>query len=110
MGLGVTKIEQKMKKNHLRWFWHVQRQSISEPVWKIESWNSEDLKKRQRRPKMTWMTSVKKIMKNLNLQNDVVENQIEWRRKINVNDNWNWYIGLCNQTQSFGIKAMALLL
>ena len=42
-GLGVANIEEKIKKNHLRWFGQVQRQDISKPVRKIESWSSGDL-------------------------------------------------------------------
>ena len=35
---------------------------------------------------MTWMIRVKKYMKDLNLQNKIVENQKEWRRRIHVKD------------------------
>ena len=42
--LGVANIEEKIKKDHLRRFGYMQRQSISKPVRKMESWRSEDIK------------------------------------------------------------------
>ena len=59
-GLGAANIEQKMKDNRLRWFRHVQRRGISEPVKKIDSQSLRDLKRERGRPKMTWRT-VKKF-------------------------------------------------
>ena len=52
-GLGVANIKKEMKEKRLSWFELVQRQGISEPVRKIESWSSEDLKRRRERPKIT---------------------------------------------------------
>lgn len=34
-----------MKENHLRLFGHVQGHSLSQPVRKIQSWGSEDLRR-----------------------------------------------------------------
>ena len=36
-GLELANIKEKMKENHLRWFWHVQRRPISVLVRKMES-------------------------------------------------------------------------
>lgn len=43
-GFGFANIEEKIKRNHLRWFGQVQSQDISKLVRKIESWRSGDLK------------------------------------------------------------------
>ena len=83
---------------------------INESVKKVESWSSGDVKRGRERSKMTWRTWMKKDMNILDLQIKMVGNQNEWRRRIHVDDHWNWYIGSCNQPQYFGIKAQALLL
>ena len=74
-----------MKENRLRWFGHVPRRGISELVKKIESWNSGDLRKTARKME----DDLEKDMNDLKSQIEMVDNRIEWRRRIHVDDHWN---------------------
>ena len=73
-------------------FGHVQSRSIDEPIKKMESWSSRDLKRGRWRLEMTWSlrTGVENNMKNLDLQIQKVENHNEGRKRIHVDVYLNW--------------------
>ena len=56
------------------------------PVRRVEKIDIEQGKKLRGRPKMTWMEVVKKDMKLLELEERVVANRNDWRRRIHVLD------------------------
>ena len=58
--VGVVSIEDKMKKNYLRWFGHIGHGSIDAHVRRVEKIDIEQDKKLRGRPKMIWMDVVKK--------------------------------------------------
>ena len=62
--IGVAPIDENMRKNHLRWFDHVQRRAINAPVrkWVDLSWGNK--KKSRTRPKITLVEIIKKWIIN----------------------------------------------
>ena len=83
--VGVTMIEDKMRKNRLRWFDHGRRRPIDTPVRRVEKIDIEQGKKLRGRP-MTWLEVVTKDMKLLELEERMVADRNVWRRKIHVLD------------------------
>ena len=63
--IGVAPIDENMRKNHLRWFDHVQRRTINTPIrkWVDLSWGSKR-KKSRTRPKITLVEIIKKWIIN----------------------------------------------
>ena len=53
--IGVASIEEKMRKNRLRWFEHVRRTPTDAPVRRVDHINLVQVKRAQGRPKKTWM-------------------------------------------------------
>ena len=45
--IGVVSIEEKMRKNYLRWFGHVRRKRTDTPVRRVERINLEKFKERK---------------------------------------------------------------
>ena len=60
--IGVASIEEKMRKNHLRWFGHVRRRPIDAPVQLVERINLGQVKRAQGRPKKTWMGIIRQVL------------------------------------------------
>ena len=56
------------------------------PVRMVEKIDIEQGKKLRGRPKMTWMEVVKKDMKLLELEERMVADKNDWRRRIHVLD------------------------
>ena len=70
--VGVAPIEDKIRKNRLRWFGHVGRRPIDAPVRMVEKIDIEQGKKLRGIPKMTWLEVVTKYMKLLELEERMV--------------------------------------
>ena len=66
----IAPIEDKMRKNRLRWFNHVERRPIDTPVRRVEKIDIEQGKKLRRRSKMTWIEVVKKIYEITRIERD----------------------------------------
>ena len=58
--IEVAPIEEKMRKNRLRWFSHIQRRPINAPVWKSDAIHFEGNARGRGRPKLTWVEIIKK--------------------------------------------------
>ena len=82
--VGVAPIEDKMRKNRLRWFGHIRHRPMDVPVRRMEKIDIEQDKKLRERSKMTWMEMVKKDMKLLELEEKMVADRNVWRRRIHV--------------------------
>ena len=75
-----------MRANRLRWFGHIRRRSRDAPVKRVEKIDIAQGKKLRGRPKMTWMEVVNKDMKLLELEERMVADRNDWRKKIHVLD------------------------
>ena len=84
--VGIVSIEDKIRENRLRWFGYIGRRPMDAPVRRVEKIDIEQGKKLRGIPKMTWMEVVKKDMKLLELEERVVANRNDWRRRIHVLD------------------------
>ena len=82
---------------------HVQGRSVGELVREKESWHLKDLKKRRGKPKIICKESVEKYMKDLDLQVEMVEIELNGEA-----ESMKRTIGP-NLLKSFGTKAYALL-
>ena len=83
--LGVRRIEEKLKRDRLRWYGHVQRREendITRKVQRIEV-------KGQRgggRPELRWADVLKKDLKDLDLKPETAMNGEHWRSKTHYGD------------------------
>ena len=84
--VGVAPIEDKMRENRLRWFGHIGRRPMDAPIKRVEKIDIKQGKKLRGRPKITWMEVVKKDMKLLELEEKMMANRNDWRRRIHVLD------------------------
>ena len=84
--VGVASIEDKMRENCLQWFGHIGCRPMDAPVRRMDKIDIEQSKKLRGRPKMTWMEVVNKDMKLLELEERMVADRNDWRKKIHVLD------------------------
>ena len=84
--IRVAPIEDKIKKNWLRWLGHIGHRSRDTLVRRVEKIDIVQGKKLRGRSKMTWMEVVKKDMKLLELEEKMVADRNYWRRMIHVLD------------------------
>ena len=75
-----------MREKCLRWFGHIERRSKDAHVRRIENIDITYGKKLSGRPKMTWMKMIKIDMKLLELEERMVVDMNDWKRKIHVLD------------------------
>ena len=75
-----------MRENRLRWFGHIERRSRDAPVRKMEKIDIAQGKKLRERPKVTWMEVIKNDMKLLELEERMVVDRNDWRKRIHVLD------------------------
>ena len=92
--VGVASIENKMRKNRLRWFGHIGLKRMDASVRRVEKIDIKKDKKFRGKPKMTWMDVVKKDMKLLELEERMVADRNVWKRRICVLDRIKLFICL----------------
>ncbi|XP_021974416.1 uncharacterized protein LOC110869471 [Helianthus annuus] len=83
--LGVACISDKIKEGRLRWFGHVRRRQMTDPIRIVETLTIDGRRCRGR-PKMTWNERIRQDLLDLHLFDDMVENRTSWRRRIKVKD------------------------
>ena len=75
-----------MRENCLRWFDHIGRRSRDASVRRMEKIDIAQGKKLRGRPKITWMEVIKNYMKLLELEEKMVVDRNDWKRRIYVLD------------------------
>ena len=75
-----------MRENCLRWFGHIGRRSRDALVRRMKKIDIAQGKKLRGRPKMMWMEVIKNDMKLLELEERMVVDRNDWRRRIHVLD------------------------
>ena len=84
--LGVAPIEDKMRENQLRWFGHIQRRPLDDPVRKSDLLTIYGNARGRGRPKLTWIEIIKKYITSCNLSVSLALDRSEWRKQIHVAD------------------------
>ena len=84
--IGIASIEEKMRKNHLRWFDHVRCRLTVTPVRRVERINLGQVKRAQERPKKTWMEVIRQDIEAKGLSDGILLDRNEWRKLIHVPD------------------------
>ena len=72
--LGVAPLSAKIRKNKLRWFWHVQKKIHDAPVKRIECIIVEG-KKSQGRSRRTWEEQIKSDLHEFHLSKDLTRDR-----------------------------------
>ena len=80
----VSAIENKMRKNRLRWFGHVQRRPEDAPVRRSDMLDVGELIRGRGRPLKTWRQVIRKDMSIIGLDEKTVLDRNEWRRNIHT--------------------------
>ncbi|MFS7921034.1 hypothetical protein Hanom_Chr03g00231861 [Helianthus anomalus] len=81
--LGVAGISDKIREGRLRWFGHVRRRQMTEPIRIVETLTVDGRRSRGR-PKMTWDERIRQDLLDLHLFEDMVEDRTAWRRRIKL--------------------------
>ena len=84
--IGVAPIEEKMRENRLRWFGHVRRRPIDASVRRVEFINLGQVKRAKGRPKKTWMEVIRQDIEAKSLNEGILLDRTEWRKRIHVLD------------------------
>ena len=82
--VGVAPIEEKLTQHRLRWFGHVQRRPPEAPVRNGVLERVDNVKRGRGRPKLTWVESVKRDLKDWNISKEIALDRSAWRLAINV--------------------------
>ena len=77
-------IEEKLIQHLLRWFGHVQRRPPEAPVRNGVLELVDNVKRGRGRPKLTWVESVKRDLKDWNISKEIALDRSAWRLAINV--------------------------
>ena len=83
--LEVASISDKIKEGRLKWFGHVKRREMTEPVRAVENLTVEGRRGRGR-PRLTWDERIRKDLQELHLSEDMVQDRSLWRLRIKVKD------------------------
>lgn len=78
-------IVEKMRKDRLRWFGHVQCKPLSAPIRKSDDIDINQARERGM-PKLTWKVAIRKDMKACDLYPDLALDSVEWRKRIYITD------------------------
>ena len=84
--VGVAPIEEKLRKNRLRWFGHVYRRPADAVVKRMDMITLGRNAQGRRRPKLTLDAVVRKDLSILGLSNETTLDRAQWRKKIHVAD------------------------
>ena len=84
--VGIAPISEKMKEYRLRWYEHVQRRELDEPVRIVEQMEREPYIRNRGRPKRTLDEVIQRDMVVKNLYVGMTRDRAKWRRVIHVAD------------------------
>ena len=84
--VGVASIVDKLRESRLRWFGHIRRRPISEPVRRCENLELGAICRGRGRPKKSWMEVIRQDLNLLNLSEDMALDRDHWKRRIRVPD------------------------
>ena len=82
----VAPIEEKMRENRLRWFGHVKRWSMDDPVRRCERANIPRGKRGRSRPKKSLDEVIREDLKVVGLSEDLAQDRRLWRDIIKILD------------------------
>ncbi|KAH0469003.1 hypothetical protein IEQ34_002235 [Dendrobium chrysotoxum] len=82
--IGVAPVEDKIRESRLRWFGHIKRRPFDDPVRKVEVLDLIHVKKDRGRPKKTWLENIRNDISLLDLNENLIFNRTQWRKKIYV--------------------------
>ncbi|KAJ7982614.1 Retrovirus-related Pol polyprotein LINE-1 [Quillaja saponaria] len=82
----VAPIKEKMKENRLRWFRHIQRRPIDAVVKQGDLVQVPGIRRSKGTPKLTWGATIEKDMAVLRINENVVSDRCEWRKRIPIAD------------------------
>ncbi|XP_063625257.1 uncharacterized protein LOC134796993 [Cydia splendana] len=80
----VAPITEKLTEKRLRWYGHVQRRPVDYMV-KV-ALDIPTTKRGRGRPPATWLTTVQRDLKDLNIDADLALNRAEWRKRTGKAD------------------------
>ena len=69
----------------LRWFGHVRRSGVTEPVRRVVAIKVEG-KRGRGRPRRTWEEQIRMDLQALNLSKGMTADRLSWRRSISIAD------------------------
>jgi hypothetical protein len=84
--LGVTPVEKKLMKHHLRWFGHIQWRSTEAPVRSGVIRRFSNKKRGRGRSNVTWEKSVKRDLKDWCITKELALDRREWKLVIYVSE------------------------
>ena len=84
--VGVTSIAEKMVESRLRWFGHVQRRELDEPVRTVDQMVWSPYKRGRGRPKRTLNDIIQRDLLINNISPSMAIDRTQWRRVIHVAD------------------------
>ena len=84
--LGVASIGDKMRESRLRWFGHVQRRQLTEPVRRCEVLPLGVFRRGRGRPKKSWKEVIRQDLSALALTEDMAMDRAHWRASIRADD------------------------
>ena len=84
--VGVAPISEKMREYRLRWYEHLQRRELDEPVRIVEQMEREPYIRNRGRPKRTLDEVIQRDMVVKNLSSGMTRDRAKWRRVIHVAD------------------------
>ena len=84
--VGVAPISEKMREYRLRWYGHVQRRELDEPVRIVEQMERELYIRNRGRPKRTLDEVIQRDMVVKKLSSGMTRNRAKWRHVIHVAD------------------------
>ena len=84
--IGVAPISEKMREYRLRWYGHVQRRELDEPVRIVEQMEREPYIRNRGRQKRTLDEVIQRDMVVKNLSSGMTRDRAKWRRVIHVAD------------------------
>ena len=82
----VTSIAEKMVENRLRWFGHIQRRGLDEPVRTVDQMVWSPYKRGRGRPKRTLNDIIQRDLLINNISPSMAIDRTQWRRVIHVAD------------------------
>ncbi|KAJ7976901.1 Retrovirus-related Pol polyprotein LINE-1 [Quillaja saponaria] len=82
----VAPIEEKMRENRLRWFGHIQRRPMDAVVKQGDMVQVPGVRQGNGRPKLTWGAVIEKDMAVLGINENLVLDRYEWRKRIHIAD------------------------
>ncbi|KAL5166585.1 hypothetical protein HKD37_18G051517 [Glycine soja] len=84
--VGVAPIVEKMVKNRLRWFEHVERRPVDSVVRRVDQMERRQTIRGRGRPKKTIREVIKKDLELNDLDRSMVLDRTLWRKLIHVAD------------------------